>query len=433
MRMKPKPLTDYQQTVKDLSDRIVKAQQPIRVLDAIKWDLSIQQDFFANNCSRLPKVTPEYYRANPLNFDPNLKMAEFYDIEKDIRRLLGQFNTVGNIMRRMCREYRELVRMLKHRGEPEFSELSQQLYGGANDAFHAGEANLKDLAVMTSATLTSLKDQLLNTEFDKKIYSSEQAVAILSERLRHYFHHAKKPIQVKLSDGIVADSAAGAETIKIRAGASFSERDLRVLEVHEGWVHIGTTLNGLSQPICTFLSKGPPSSTVTQEGLAIIMEIFTFTSYPSRVRRITDRITAIHIAEQGGNFLEVFEFYRSQGLGEEEAYFNSARVFRGSLPDGGPFTKDLVYSKGFILIYNYIQLAIEKGLISRIPLLFAGKTTLEDVKVLAELIEEGIVIPPKYIPPQFADLGALTSWMCYATFTRKLNYERMALDYKDLL
>jgi uncharacterized protein (TIGR02421 family) len=431
--MKPKPLTDYQQTVKDLSERIVKAQQPIRVLDAIKWDLSIQQDFFANNFSKLPKITKEYYDKNPLNFSVEDKTAEFYQIESDIRRLLGQFNSVGNIMQRMCREYRELIRMLKHRGEPEFTRLSQQLYGGANDAFHAGEANLKDLAVMTSSTLTKLKDQLISTDFDKKIYNSEQAVEILSHRLKHYFQHAKKPVQVKISDGIVADSAAGAETIKIRAAANFSERDLRVLEVHEGWVHIGTTFNGLSQPICTFLSKGPPSSTITQEGLAILMEIFTFTSYPARVRRITDRITAIHMAEQGGNFIDVFEFYRSQGLGDDEAYVNSTRVFRGSLPDGGPFTKDLVYSKGFILIYNYIQLAIEKGLLTRIPLLFTGKTTLQDIKDISELIEEGLVIPPIYVPPQFADLGALTSWMCYATFTRKLNYDRMALDYRDLL
>ena len=431
---KNKLLTSYQQTIRELSDRIVKAQRPIRVLDAVKWDNTIQQDFFEHNCSRLPAVTKEYYNKNLLNFDVNEKSAEFYQIERDIRKLLGQFNIVGKIMRRMCREYRELIRMLKHRGEPEFSALSQQLYGGANDAFHAGEPNLKDLAVMTSATLSSLKEQLVLTDYDKKIYNSEQAVHILSERLKHYFHHAKSPlVQVKISDGILADAAAGAETIKLRAGAVFSERDLRVLEVHEGWVHVGTTLNGLSQPICTFLSKGPPSSTITQEGLAIIMEIFTFTSYPQRVRRITDRITAIHMAEEGANFLDIFEFYRSQGLSNEESYGNSARVFRGSLPDGAPFTKDLVYSKGFIMIYNYIQLAIEKGSISRIPLLFTGKTNLEDIKDISELIEEGLVIPPKHVPLQFADLGALTAWMCYANFTRKLNYERMALDYRDIL
>ncbi len=437
MKPKSKPkiksLTPYQQTVRDLSERIVKAQQPIRVLDGIKWDASIQQDFFEHNCSKLPAVTKAYYEKNPLAFHPDEKMAEFYHIERDIRRLLGQFSTVGNIMQRMCREYRQLVRLLKHRGESEFAELSQELYGGSNDAFHAGDPNLKDLAVMISGTLTSLKDQLVLTEMDKKKYNSEEAVIILSERLGRYFRDAHRPVQVKLSDGILADAAAGADTIKIRAAASFSERDLRVLEIHEGWVHIGTTLNGLLQPICTFLSKGPPSSTVTQEGLAIIMEIFTFSSYPARVRRLTDRVTAIHLAEEGGNFLDVFDFFRSQGLSDEEAYGNTSRIFRGSLPDGGPFTKDLVYSKGFVLIYNYIQLAIEKGLVSRIPLLFTGKTVLEEIKGIAELIDEGLVVPPKFVPPQFSDIGALTAWMCYSNFIRKLNHEQVERDYKDVL
>src|SRR5579863_5528397 len=148
-----------------------------------------------------------------------------------------------------------------------------------------------------------------------------------------------------MSDDIVADAAAGAETIRLRSGAKFSLRDIRVLEVHEGWVHLGTTLNGLSQPICTFLSKGPPSSTTTQEGLAIIMEIFTFSSHPGRIQRVTDRIRAIHMAEKGANFIEVFNFFQSQELSIEESYSRTTRIFRGSTASGKPFTKDLVYNK----------------------------------------------------------------------------------------
>jgi len=32
---------EYQQTIRALSDRIVAAQTPIRVLDAVKWDDNI--------------------------------------------------------------------------------------------------------------------------------------------------------------------------------------------------------------------------------------------------------------------------------------------------------------------------------------------------------------------------------------------------------
>lgn len=431
--MKKAPsLTPYQQTVRDLSERLVKAQQPIRVLDAIKWGPEIQEAFFEAKCKKLPPVNKDYYfTKNPLNFEPAEKQEEFYAIERDIRRLLGQFSPVGNIMQRMCREYRELVRMLLARGTDEFSKISQELYGSSEDAFYAGAPRLSDLANLVSKTLTNINVQT-NTEKDEKCYDSEQAVKILTERFGKYFGHDHQ-VKVKLSDGIIADAAAGAEFIKVRKGATFSERDLRVIEVHEGWVHMGTTLNGMNQPICTFLSKGPPSSTTTQEGLAIIMEIFTFASYPGRVRRLTDRVTAIHMAEEGANFIDVFNHFIAHGFEPELSYSLATRVFRGSTPNGGPFTKDLVYSKGFVMIYNYIRLAIQRGLGARIPLLFAGKTTLEDQKVLADLIEEGLVKPPQFVPPQFADLAALSAWMTYSLFLNKLDLERIAADYKELL
>jgi uncharacterized protein (TIGR02421 family) len=237
---------------------------------------------------------------------------------------------------------------------------------------------------------------------------------------------------VKLSDGIVSDAAAGTDYLKIRGEALFNERDIRLMEIHEGWVHLGTTLNGMSQPVCTFLSKGPPSSTVTQEGLAILMEIISFSSHPLRLKRVTDRIRAVDMAESGANFVEVFNFFRNLNHGESESYANCVRVFRGSTPDGGPFTKDISYSKGFVLTYNYVQLAVRKGLLDRIPLLFCGKTTLEDIRTLAQLVDEGIVIPPRYVPPQFADLNALSAWMCYSNFLTRLNLRQIEADYANI-
>ncbi len=423
----------YHQTIRVLSDRIVNAQRPIRILDALKWDVEIHDHFFKNNFKELPRVTPDYYEKNPLRFDPEVKIEEFNDIERDIRRELGQFSSVGGIMQRICREYVTVVSMLRARGTPQFTKYSRQLYGSSEDAFYAGAPTLQDLAVVLSNTLSFIRDKSHRSKEDEKCYTAEETVEKLRKKLIKYFFDKKVPVQVVLSDGIIADAAAGAECIKIRSGAKFSRRDLRVMEVHEGWVHLGTTLNGLTQPICTFLSKGPPSSTITQEGLAIIMEIFTFSSHPARMQGLTDRISAIHMAEQGANFIEVFNFFREQGFSAEDAYVRASRVFRGSTPAGGPFTKDLVYNKGFILIYNYIRLAIQRGLLSRIPLLFLGKTTLEDLHVLGDLVEEGIVIPPKYLPSQFKDLGALSSWMCYSLFLNQLDLKRLAVEYKDIL
>lgn len=425
--------TNYNQVIRDLSERLVNAQRPIRILDALKWNEEVETAFFKEGCKNLPPVKgPEFYENNPLRFDPDQKIDEFNQIERDIRRELGQYNRVGTIMQRMCREYCTVVELLKARGTPQFTQYSQQLYGSSDDAFYAGAPTLKDLAELVSNILNFIQKQT-DTELDKKSYSSEEAVEILEKRLAEYFHHEKHQVTVKLSDDIIADAAAGAECIKLRRNATFSERELKVLEVHEGWVHLGTTLNGMSQPICTFLSKGPPSSTITQEGLAVIMEIFTFSSHPARMQGLMDRVKAVHMAENGANFIEVFNYFREQGFLEKESYVRATRIFRGSLPDGGPFTKDLVYNKGFILIYNYIRLAIQQGLLSRIPLLFLGKTTLEDLHILSDLLEEGLVIAPKYIPPQFKDLAALSSWMCYSLFLNQLDLKRLAQEYKGIL
>jgi uncharacterized protein (TIGR02421 family) len=425
-------LNPTQMMVRELSERLVKAQRPIRILDALKWGPEVREDFFNHNCKRLPHIDQHYYQRRPLSFDPQDKTNEFYGIERDIRKKLGQFSGVGNIMERMCHEYRQVIRMLVARGTPEFTQISQDLYGSTLDAFYAGAPTLKDLSILLSTTLPELKKNAMTND-DKKIYCSEKAVELLGNRLNKYFGDKDEHSWVKLSDDIIADASAGAECIKIRCDSRFSKRDLRALEVHEGWVHLGTTLNGLAQPVCTFLSKGPPSSTVTQEGLAIITEIFTFSSFPDRVQRLTDRVTAIALAEEGADFFDIFNMLCDKGVTPQSAYTATARVFRGSTPSGGPFTKDLVYSKGFILIYNYIRLAVQRGLVSRIPMLFVGKTTLEDLHVLEDLVSENLVVMPKYVPPQFKDMSALSAWMCYSLFLNKLSLDELSVNYKPFL
>ena len=425
-------LDDYQLIVRALSERIVEAQIPIRVLDAVKWDDSIREGFLKAKGKAMPAVDRAYYLNRPLGFDSSAKKLEFQNIERDITRQLGQFNPVGQIMRRMCREYRMVIRMLEARGTEDFGLISQELYGAASDAFHAGDPTLADLGLMFSDFLNNI-DKRGDLKDEPKNLNAKEAVDLLQRRLNKVFGEEESTIRVFESDGILADAAAGADYIKIRSDATFNERDVKALEVHEGLVHVATTLNGLNQPVCTFLSKGPPSSTVTQEGLAILMEVIAFASYPTRLRKLTNRTRAIHMAEEGADFLQVFDFYREQGFSQEDSYSNANRVFRGSTPTGMPFTKDLSYLKGFIMVYNYIQLAVRKGKLEQIPLLFCGKTTLEDMRTLRQLVDEGLVTPPKYLPPQFSDLNSLSAWMCFSNFLNHLSLDRIEADYANIL
>lgn len=419
------------QKIRGLSDRLVALQQPIRILDAIKWDDKIKADFFSYNFEKLPNIDAAYYQQRPLGYDPDSLIAQFHALIRDIRNELGQYTSISRIMIRLCEEYCKAILMLKSRGTPLFSDLSMELYGAPNDAFYPNGPRLSELGVLLGNILEKLVVEM-TSKADEKRYTAEEAVEILRLRLSDYFNEADN-VRVTLSDNIVADASAGADCIKLKSTRKFSDHDLRFLEVHEGWVHVGTTLNGLAQPICTFLSKGSPTSSITQEGLAVTTEIFSFSSYPSRMLKITNRVRALNFVNEGANFIDIFRFFRNQGLTDDESYTYSMRAFRGSTPDGGPFTKDLAYTKGFLLIYNYIRLAVREGMIDRIPLFFAGKTLIEDIPTLYELKEQGLISEPRYLPPPFRDLSALSSWMGFSLFLNQFDLELVASHYGHIL
>lgn len=418
--------------IQDLAARLVEAQRTIRILDSIKWDDEIKQDFFRNKGNKLPKVDRDYYLNKPLPFNPDEKEEEFRLILRDTQNQLGQYSPITRLIKRQCEEYVRAVQMLAARGTPAFCELSMELYGSPNDAFYVGGPRLSELGTLLFDLLTAL-DVQLQSEADIKRYTPSQAQQILQERLSIFFNQHPGKVTVMVSDGMVADASAGADTIKLSQHAMFSDRDLKYLEVHEGWVHVGTTLNGALQPYCFFLSKGSPSCSVIQEGLAVITEIVTFSSYPGRVRRLTNRVIALDKVRMGANFIDIYRYFMECGLSEEESYNHTVRVFRGSTPAGGPFTKDLSYTKGFLLIYNYIRFAISQRRVDSVPLLFTGKLVLDDLPLLGELREQELLAPPVYLPPPFRDLAALSAWMSFSLFLNKFSLTEIQKNFRFLL
>ncbi|STY28461.1 Domain of uncharacterised function (DUF1704) [Legionella wadsworthii] len=418
--------------VQELSQRIVEAQRKIRILDSIKWDDSIKKDFFKNKGKKLPSVDKEYYNKKPLPFDVHEKQEEFRIILRDTQNQLGQYSTLTRLIRRQCEEYSRATQMLAVRGTPAFSELAMELYGSPNDVFYAGGPRMSEMGTLLFDVLTGLSIQL-QSEADIKRYTPQQAQEILQARLGQFFDKHPGRVTVMISDDMIADASAGADSIKLSQQAMFSDRDLRYLEVHEGWVHVGTTLNGSMQPNCFFLSKGSPSSSVIQEGLAVITEVVTFSSYPSRMLKITNRVIALDMVTRGADFLDIYNYFTDCGLTEEDSYNQTVRVFRGSTPTGGPFTKDLSYAKGFVLIYNYIRYAISKNHVDSIPLLFTGKLVLDDLPLLTELQERGILTNPVYLPPPFQDLAALSAWMSFSLYLNQFDLNEIQKNFRFLI
>jgi uncharacterized protein (TIGR02421 family) len=429
------PWRSYKEIVAQLAGRIVEAQKPIRVLQALRWEDTVEEQFLKGKQRELPAVDAAYYEKVDLGFDPRAKIDEFEAIARDVDHELGKDDAVAQIMMTTALEYRDVVQMLTARGTPAFYAWSRKLYGSPKDKFPDGRSTVRDLGRLLYGLLTNVDEWSHPLRETSPTYArtldATEAARRLGERLADFFGHAH--VRVDADDGILADAAAGSDYVKVRTGARFSPRDVDILEVHEGWVHVATSLNGQAQPVAKWLAKGPPRTTAVQEGLAALLEMFTFRTYPRRARRLNDRVLAVDKAEDGASFIDVFEWFRTEGYGEDECFQNTRRIFRGGVLEGGaPFTKDACYCKGIVLNYAFIRSAIQHDRVDLIPLLFVGKVAHEDVPVLARRLADGVVRPPLYLPPMFRDLNGLAIWMAYSTFFSQLGGEAIAEHYARL-
>ena len=429
------PWRSYKETLAQLAARVVEAQKPIRVLQALRWEDDAEERFLRAKGREMPAIDAETYAKNDLGFDPRAKAEEFEAIARDIDRDLGEQDAIGHILMTTALEYRDVVRMLSARGTPGFYAWSRRLYGSPKDKFPDGRSTVRDLGQLLYGILTNVDEWSSAMRTPSPTYArtidAQEAARQLGERLAAYFGDTH--VRVEADGGILADAAAGSDYVKVRDGARFSPRDIDILEVHEGWVHVATSLNGQAQPVAKWLAKGPPRTTAVQEGLAALLEIFTFRTYPRRARRLNDRVLAVDKAEDGANFLEVFEWFRTEGYEEDECFHNTRRVFRGGVVDGGaPFTKDACYCKGVVLNYAFIRSAIQHDRVDLVPLLFVGKVAHEDVPVLARRVSDGVVKPPRYLPPMFRDMNGLAIWMAYSTFFSSLGGDAIAEYYARL-
>ncbi|MBV7317545.1 flavohemoglobin expression-modulating QEGLA motif protein [Shewanella sp. NIFS-20-20] len=419
----------YKENLKSLSDELIRIQKPIQILDAIKWPRELERQFLQHPHS-LPKVDQAFYQNRPLSFyPPELKLA-LLDLKVAIRRKLGHRDKLGKILSKTADQYLLVIEMLENRGNQRFGEISTQLYGSSQHKLHGDRHSIKQLGDRLSYLFSLPAAKRANRQHPK-VLDAEHAVNELSQRLNRYFHSDE--IRVRLSDGIMSDAAVGGDTIKISTHAKFSEADLNIYEVHEGWVHVGTTLNGRMQPYATWLGVGSPRVAATQEGLAVLLEMLTLSSTPGRARRISDRIEAVSMAENGADFIEVFRYFREQNLSETDSYRITQRVFRGGDVSGGSyFTKDISYVRGYVENVNFIRAAITAGLPELIPMLFVGKLAIEDIPTLYQAQKLGVIEAPQYLPPMFDDYSGLYAWFGFAAGLAEINLKGVQRHFQRL-
>jgi uncharacterized protein (TIGR02421 family) len=394
-RPSPRPRSTYQATARALGDRLLALVRPIRILHAIRWDQSVEDGFLARGGRELPAVSAESYR--PLPFDHRAKRRYLIDLERSVRNDLGRGDPIGQLLARRCRQARAAVDLLMLRGTPAFSTLSGELYGQPTAA---DDAAVDAVFAALTATAPPATDFTLGADV---------AAGILAARLGRSFAGAGR-FRIRLSDTVQADAAACGRSIKLRRGARFAPVDIAALEVHEGWVHLGTTLNARRQPVCGFLAVGLPATTAAQEGLAVLTELLAGVCHPARLQRLQRRYRAVQMAENGADFRDIYRLFLAADGEPRDAFQQAARIFRGSLPTGaGPFAKDRTYALGLVRLLRAAHAASRGNRIERLQLLFAGKTSLADMPLLDALAAAGLVARPPFLPPPFANPAELSA------------------------
>lgn len=161
------------------------------------------------------------------------------------------------------KDYEKLIVMMNNFGTDLFYEHCVELYGSSQKL-------LSDRSLYYFIEEIS---SFCHANKSPEEYKGETAHHYLRTKLEETFH--PKDFEIKSSTSLLSDSSAGRRTLKLNPDKSYSKELLDIFLVHEGWVHLGTSLNGAAQIDNPWLSTWAPQTTHFQEGLAIVTELIT--------------------------------------------------------------------------------------------------------------------------------------------------------------
>jgi hypothetical protein len=79
-----------------------------------------------------------------------------------------------------------------------------------------------------------------------------------------------------------------------------------------------------------------------------------------------------------------------------------------------------------------MRTAVKLGVPHLIPFLFVGKVNVDDVPILYQKYQEGVIDAPKYLPEQFRDMNGIAVWMSFSNFFNMVDLKRVREHYEKL-
>ena len=328
------------------------------------------------------KFLSEYEAGNYYNpqfkyekFNPNID--ELYDelsvikknFENDDGSILAPYY-LKNIEKTMLK-----IDLFKDRTAPNFGEEISNLYGKpSNRLLKEAKSNLlKYKSVDEYEETLTPKEVLEIFKIEMEKYGFKWNFEILSSA------SAKLSVNASLNK------------IKINASEKFSENNIKKYIYHEIKTHVFRAENGKMQPFLIF-KNGFPDYISTEEGLALNIEDRNGLLKPIDIKRYSARVIAANYSTKS-SFYDVFDKLINY-FPPAVAFTIVQRVKRGIIDTGipGGYTKDFVYMDGFQKVGSFLK----EG--NSIEILFTGKIGLDDVDLVQELINQGILMKPKYLP-----------------------------------
>ncbi len=402
----------------ELDRRLVEATRGVRLLDAVSWPASVEQDFLAAwQAGRMVLPQIDYARQ-----DFSATRSEL----DAIAAAAGTAHPLGDYIRRSALSWRTATDLLGAIGTPALTDYSTRLYGRPDDRVPGASLSHLDAARHFIDIADEVGNGVAGDEVPEMI-PAEVLRDELQARLDAFF--GAGVVRVETDPDLIAKAAAGATRVRLRAATSFSSYDRDQLLNHEAFVHSLTALNGRAQPHLKSLARSSPRITATQEGLAVFAELMSGAIDIARMKRISLRILAIDMAIRGADFIEVFRFFLDAGQGGEDSFASAQRVFRGVSPRGGAaFTKDAVYLHGLLSVHTFFRWALKNQRMNLCRNLFAGKLALHDVLSLEPFFADGSIAAPRHVPPWLQHVRGLAGVLAFSLFANRIRLDRVEAE-----
>lgn len=398
--------------LKELNHIYASVVRNISVLGTLNWPDKAKIDFFKSLENKNPKLPK--FKFIPKDYSD--KKEKLLYILKTLPR--DDYPEYA-YLRSNTESYVTALDMLAGVGTKALTELSTQLYGSPYDKLPGYNLNSLEAAKFFLKVEGRFKSEAVEDESGE--LTSEALKEYLELQVNKVFRAHE--VSIEIDSKMASRASVTSKKVKVRANTIFKKHEARQLLHHEVFTHALCSINGLNQPYMSAMEFTSPRITATQEGLAQFSELITGSIHLHRLKRIALRIIALDMALQGADLLEIFKFFANNGDNFEEAYMSAMRILRGGSPKGGVvFLKDGVYIKGMLEVFGFFMKSMEENNLHNLEILFAGKMTTSDVKDMNIMMNQGLVIGPKYIPVWFDNIHNLAAILAFMQFATNLSF-----------